>query len=118
MLAIQQFVIAREQNILESGDCSAFYKYVNRRRIHREGVAPLANKYGKLATSNNEKAEILNSQFSSVFTTDDASAPMFNYPVLIYAPNVSANLCANFLPIFAAALMEFLQLFWRFHSLL
>ena len=38
MLAIQQFVIAREQNILESGDCSAFYKYVNLRRIHREGV--------------------------------------------------------------------------------
>ena len=75
MLAIQQFVIAREQNILESGDCSAFYKYVNLRRIHREGVAPLANKYGKLATSNNEKAEILNSQFSSVFTTDDGRVP-------------------------------------------
>ena len=55
MLAIQQFVIAREQNILESGDCSAFYKYVNLRRIHREGVAPLANKYGKLATSNMRK---------------------------------------------------------------
>ena len=75
MLAIQQFVIAREKNILESGDCSAFYKYVNLRRIHREGVAPLANKYGKLATSNNEKAEILNSQFSSVFTTDDGRVP-------------------------------------------
>ena len=75
MLAIQQFVIAREQNILESGDCSAFYKYVNRRRIHREGVAPRANKYGKLATSNNEKAEILNSQLSSVFTTDCNEQP-------------------------------------------
>ena len=41
MLAIQQFVNAREQNILESGDCSAFYKYINLRRMHREGVALL-----------------------------------------------------------------------------
>ena len=48
---------------------------MNLRRIHREGVAPLANKYGKLATSNNEKAEILNSQLSSVFTTDDGRVP-------------------------------------------
>ena len=73
MLAIQQFVNTREQNILESGDCSAFYKYVNFRRIHRDGVAPLVNKHGDLATSNNEKAEVLNSQFSSVFTTDDGT---------------------------------------------
>ena len=76
MLAIQQFVNAREQNILESGDCSAFYKYVNLRRIHREGVAPLVNKHGNLAASNNEKAEILKSQLSSVFTTDDGTVPI------------------------------------------
>ena len=75
MLAIQQFVNAREQNILDSGDCSGFYKYVNLRRIHR-GVAPLVNKYGDLATSNNEKAEVVNSQFSSVFTTDDGRVPI------------------------------------------
>ena len=76
MLAFQQFVNAREQNILESGDCPAFYKYVNLRRIHRDGVAHLVNKHGNLATSNNEKAEVLNSQFSSVFTTDDGTAPI------------------------------------------
>ena len=67
---------AREQNILESGDCSAFYKYVNLSRIHREGVAPLVNKHGDLATSNSEKAEVLNSQFSSVFTTDNGTVPI------------------------------------------
>ena len=76
MLGIQQFVNAREQNILESGDCSAFYKYINLRRIHIEGVAPLVNKHGDLATSNNEKAEVLNSQFSYVFTTDDGTVPI------------------------------------------
>ena len=70
MLATQQFVNARDQNILESGDCSAFYKYANLLRIHRGGVAPLLNKHGNLATSNNEKADVLNSQFSSVFTTE------------------------------------------------
>ena len=76
LLAIQQFVNTREQNILESGDCSAFYKYVNLRRIHREGVPPLVNSYGKLETGNNEKSEVLNSQFSSVFTTDDGTVPI------------------------------------------
>ena len=76
LLAIQQFVNTREQNILESGDCSAFYKYVNLRRIHREGVAPLVNSYGKLETGNNEKVKVLNSQFSSVFTTDDGTVPI------------------------------------------
>ena len=50
--------------------------YINLRCIHREGVAPLVNKYDNLATSNNEKAEVLNSQFSSVFTTDDGTVPI------------------------------------------
>ena len=66
-------------NILESGDCSAFYKYVNLRRIHRDSVAPLVNKHDDLATSNNEKADVLNSQFSSVFTTDDGTVPFLTH---------------------------------------
>ena len=49
MLAIQQFVYNRERTILESGDCAAFYKYVNSQRVCREGVAPLVDAHGDLA---------------------------------------------------------------------
>ena len=48
---------------MESGDCAAFYKYVNSQRVCREGVAPLV--------------EALNSHFSSVFTMDDGNLPDF-----------------------------------------
>ena len=77
MLAIQQFVNNRERTILESGDCAAFYKYVNSQRVCREGVAPLLDAHGDLAVTAAQKAEALNGQFSSVFTMDDGNLPDF-----------------------------------------
>ena len=78
MLAIQQYVNNRERTILESGDCAAFYKYVNSQRVCREGVAPLVDVHGDLAVTASQKAEALNSQFSSVFTMDDGNLPDFS----------------------------------------
>ena len=77
MLAIQQFVYNRKRTILESGDCAAFYKYVNSQRVCREGVAPLMDAHGDLAVTAAQKAEALNGQFSSVFTMDDGNLPDF-----------------------------------------
>ena len=77
MLAIQQFVYNMERTILESGDCAAFYKYVNSQRVCREGVAPLMDAHGDLAVTAAQKAEALNGQFSSVFTMDDGNLPDF-----------------------------------------
>ena len=78
MLAIQQYYVNnRERTILESGDCAAFYKYVNRQRVCREGVAPLVDVHGDLAVTAAQKAEALNSQFSSMFTMDDGNLPDF-----------------------------------------
>ena len=68
----------RERTILESGDCAAFYKYVNSQRVCREGVVPLVDVHGDLAVTASQKAEALNSQFSSVFTMDDGNLPDFS----------------------------------------
>ena len=67
MLAIRQFINNRECTMLQSGDSSAFYKYVNNRRESNEGVSPLFNSDGELSVTEPEKANIiLNQQFSSV----------------------------------------------------
>ena len=75
---IQQYVNNRERTILESGDCAAFYNYVNSQRVCREGVAPLVDVHGDLAVTAAQKAEALYSQFSSVFTMDDGNLPDFS----------------------------------------
>ena len=78
MLAIQRFVNNRECAILHSGDSSAFYKYVNNRRVSKDGVSPLFNTDGELSVTEPEKASILNQQFSSVFIDDDINLPAMN----------------------------------------
>jgi len=76
-VAIRNYVSEREKSILESNDISAFYKYINERRIVQEGVAPLKTTNGEIAFLDSEKAEILNAQFISVFTNDNGAKPPF-----------------------------------------
>ncbi|KFQ71317.1 hypothetical protein N335_05210, partial [Phaethon lepturus] len=45
-----------------------FYRYVSQKRKGKESVAPLMSKTGKLVTTDEEKAEVLNDFFASVFT--------------------------------------------------
>ena len=52
MLAIQRFINNRECAILQSGDSSSFFKYVNNRRISKDGVSPLLNTDGELQLPN------------------------------------------------------------------
>ena len=51
-----------------------FWSYVKSKDQESIGVAPLKNKDGFLQSDNRSKAEILNQQFSSVFTRDDDSS--------------------------------------------
>ena len=77
MLAIQHFVNNRECTVLQSGDSSAFYRYINQRRACKDGIAPLLNVHGELAVTDHDKADIyiLNAQFRSVFAVDDGILP-------------------------------------------
>jgi len=45
-----------------------FYRYVSQKRKVKESVLPLMSKTGKLVTMEEEKAEVLNNFFASVFT--------------------------------------------------
>ena len=47
-----------------------FYRYIGRKRQGKESV--LINEEGELASSDMEKAEVLNECFASVFTGDQA----------------------------------------------
>ena len=50
-----------------------FCRYIGRRRQAKESVSPLINETGELASSDMEKAEVLNKCFASVFTGGQVS---------------------------------------------
>ena len=60
-----------ENNLVDGGNLGAFYKYVNKKLNGSNGIAPLRYPDGKLATTDFDKAALLNSYFCSVFTVDD-----------------------------------------------
>ena len=99
MLAIQQFVYNRESTILQSGDSAAFYRYVNERRVHKDGVAPLLNEQGEPAVSDREKTHILITQFTSVFTIDNGNLPDIepHTPIEISDINFTPELVRKFM---------------------
>ncbi|KFQ62499.1 hypothetical protein N334_03741, partial [Pelecanus crispus] len=45
-----------------------FYRYINQKRKVKESIPPLMNKKGELVSTDEEKAEVLNNFFASVFT--------------------------------------------------
>lgn len=48
--------------------CHTFYRYVNQKKKIKENIPHLKSKTGKLATTDEEKVEVLNSFLASVFT--------------------------------------------------
>jgi len=50
-----------------------FFRYVEQKRQAEESVPPLINEKGELASSDMEKAEVLNEFFASVFMAIQAS---------------------------------------------
>ena len=46
-----------------------FFRYVNNKQKQKEIIGPLLNRRGELVTHNAEKAEVLNTFFTSAFTS-------------------------------------------------
>ncbi|KFP18135.1 hypothetical protein Z169_02708, partial [Egretta garzetta] len=52
-----------------------FYRYVSQKRMVKESIPPLMSETGKLVTADEEKAEVLNNFFASVFTSNLSPCP-------------------------------------------
>lgn len=67
--------ISYESNIAEEtkGNVNAFWRYVNSKRKSRKSIPDLIKPDGSKATTDSQKAEVLNAQFSSVFTAEDTN---------------------------------------------
>ena len=74
--AIAQLHRKNEMEVITSNDTRKLYAYVNSKLTCRTKIPPLKNKKGTLEFEDSKKAEILNDQFRSVFTTDDGANPI------------------------------------------
>ncbi len=71
-LAIRQEVLEAELNVVNSGDDRQFWRFVSSRLRCKPKVPALKTDDG-FAISSHSKADVLNQQFSSVFTTDNGT---------------------------------------------
>ena len=55
-----------EKRILGSGNLGSFYKHVNARLSHKNGISALKTNNGELIISNADNAELLNNYFCGV----------------------------------------------------
>ena len=75
--ALAKFERENECDLIASRDLSRLYGYVKSRLGSSSKVSTLVDHLGKICTSDKEKSEALNHQFSSVFTLDDDFTPNF-----------------------------------------
>lgn len=75
---LNRYEIKREQRVIESNNIGSFYRFVNSKLSCRHGVGALTNDKGEVITDDSERANLLNSYFSSVCTVDDGTVPIAN----------------------------------------
>ena len=66
-----------EERVLGANNLGAFYRFVNSKMGRTNGIAPLLDPMGNLLLSDQEKADLLNNYFCSVFTDDNGRLPNF-----------------------------------------
>ena len=69
-----------EKHVLLSGNIGAFYKHINARLSHKNGISSLKSKNDTLASSDLEKAETLNNFFVNIGTIDNGTIPHIQSP--------------------------------------
>lgn len=74
---LREIDIVKESRVIESNNLGAFYKHVNNRLSCRSGVGALRCHDGVVAISDEDKANALNTHFSSVCNKDDGILPKF-----------------------------------------
>ena len=93
--ALRKDRLCFERNICKEikNNNKIFWRYVNSQRSTKSAIPNLQRKDGSMAHTDEEKAEILNQQFSSVFTREDLSnIPNFDpHPCTSFLDNISIS---------------------------
>ena len=87
-MAVKDFILSQENNVLKKKSLSSFYSYVNSKLTTSQCIPPLIDSNDNLAVSNHDKCTVLNDYFASVFTADDGLLPEF-------VPRLSENKSLN-----------------------
>jgi hypothetical protein len=71
--SIDAFNSNKERELVDGNDVGKFYKYINNKIVTKNGLTTLKNDRGEPVFKDCEKANLLNTFFSSVFTIDNDS---------------------------------------------
>jgi len=88
-LAIFQYDAQREERLLNANNLGAFYKFVNNKTGSHSSIPPLKNNLNSFLFSDEDKANLLNKYFESVFTKDDGIVPPFPSRIPPNNPGIS-----------------------------
>ena len=69
-----------ERKVVAAGDLGTFYRYVNSKLSSRSGVAPLCTGDNTYITDTKSQANLLNTYFGSVCTSDNGIVPVCDAP--------------------------------------
>ena len=72
---IRNHEVRRERRVIAENNTGSFYKFVNQRLSCKSGIGALRDSSGRLVTDDKQRADILNSFFSSVGSQDDGYLP-------------------------------------------
>ena len=85
--AVRQFHLDRESKVLNSHESSDLFKFVRNKLNRSSSIPPLADSFGNVTSDPSLKANLFNDFFSSVYTADDTSLPLFpNRPITTNCP--------------------------------
>jgi len=68
---IRNYKIKKEQQVIRANNTGDFYKFVNRRLSCKRGIGASRDDTDKLVTDDKQRADMLNSYFSSVVSQDN-----------------------------------------------
>jgi len=61
---VRNYKIKKERNLIATNNTSQFFNFVNRKLSLKSGIGALRNSAGKLVTSDEQRADMLNIYFS------------------------------------------------------
>ena len=74
-LMVRNYEIKKERNLIASNNTGQFFNFVNRKLSSKSGIGAIRNNDGKLVSGDKQRADTLNTYFSSVCKKDNGDLP-------------------------------------------